>query len=204
MLIMLVGKIDVKDWRHMLVRDLAEVQEKIDPSQGWPVLENAIHGIHSYVGPYFKNLSQQEKAEGKVAKTHRLCLEAVDKADLIYAWVDDLTCYASLFELGYAHAKGKYTVVCYPPDFDRAELWFTSCCSDLVIEAAAPQLGLLKAVLSAVRAGRIVSPAAELSRVEGNLARLSVMGLAGAPPTMETPHESDGGSTSPEKAPTSS
>ena len=187
MIIMLVGKISRVDWRHAIVRSLPNALENLDPSNGWPILERSIHGVHDYSGPYYKNLTQEEKAEGKVAKTHRLCLEAIDASDLIYAWVDDPTCYASYFELGYAHAKGKYTVVAYPPKFDRSELWFTSCCVDLIIETPKPELGLLKAVLSMVRAGRIKSPTAELAKVEGNLARLEKMGLGSSvPTTMET------------------
>jgi len=203
MIIYLGGKISSRDWRHMLVRGLEDAINGLDLSKGWPILEDSIHGVHGYSGPYFKLIDKTAEGQ-KTVKVHNLCLAAIDASDLVYSWVDDPTCYATIYEMGYARAKGKFTAVAYPPSFDKSELWFMSCCSDLIVEADRPEFGLLKAVLSAVRTGRLGSPAAELSRVEGNIARLQAMGRETSPITTEKTNGHDTGGndpTPPEDAP---
>jgi len=171
--IYLAGKIASVDWRHLIVRGLKERLEGLDLSQGWPVMDGSIYTIHSYTGPYFKKIDKTAAdPDAAPVKVHRLCLKAIDDSDLVYAWVDDPTCYATIYEMGYAHAKGKYTVVAYPPTFDKSELWFMSACSDEIIEAASPEMGLLGATMRALHSGKVQNLAVEYERVQKNLARL--------------------------------
>lgn len=170
MRIYLAGKIASVDWRHMIVRGLTEKLKGPELATAWPIMEGSIYSIHDYTGPYFATIDKT--VEARPAKVHRLCLEAVDNSDLIYAWVDDETCYATIYEMGYAVAKGKYTAVAYPPDFDKSELWFMSACSDEIIEAKTPELGLLASTMRALKSGKLKNPVAELERVEKNMARL--------------------------------
>lgn len=175
MRVFLVGKIGEGDWRHGIVKGLAERLKSLDPAtEGWPMMEGAILGMHDYLGPY---LAKIPKEAPESIKTHRLCLKGIDDSDLVYCWFDNLEAYASLYEMGYAHAKGKYTVVAYPPGFDRRELWFMSCCSDEIVESPDPALGLGVAMLKIVRAGRIQNPEAELEQVTKNLERLRAAGV---------------------------
>lgn len=178
MRIYLAGKIDSLDWRHHVVKGLTETLATLNPANGWPMLEASIHGIHDYLGPFFKKVNKEDPTQMGV-KIHRLCLEAVDNSDLVYAWVDDPSCYATIYEMGYAHAKGKFTAVAYPKEFDRSELWFMGCCSDEIIEADSPTVGLALAMMKVVRSGRVKNPEVELDRVRKNLQRLEEVTHAG-------------------------
>ena len=181
MRVYLAGKIGFCDWRWLIVRGLKEHLETLDPAtMGWPILEASIHGIHSFSGPFFAKIDKSDTAlNTRPAKIHRLCLEAIDSSDLVFAWVDDPTCYATIYEMGYAAAKGKYTAVAYPPGFDKSELWFMSACSDEIIETSSPEIALIATTMKALRSGKIAGPLAELERVERNLARLQGMALGG-------------------------
>jgi hypothetical protein len=171
--IFLVGKIDQTDWRHSIVKGLSAFLEKLNPAiDGWPVMEGAIHGIHDYLGPYHAKIPK-DAPEG--VKTHRLCLKGISEADLVYCWFDDVEAYASLFEMGYAHALGKYTVVAYPKGFDRKEFWFMSCCVDAFMEVDSAVAGLMAAIMLFAQSGRIKNPEAELERVQRNLKRLEAV-----------------------------
>lgn len=198
MRIYLAGKIASVDWRHKIVKGLRAHLDTLDPANGWPVMEGSIFAIHDYTGPFFKLIDKKDPAAAVArVKVHRLCLDAIDISDMSYAWVDDITCYATLYEMGYAHAKGKYTAVAYPPTFDRSELWFLSACSDEIIEASSPEQGLLGAAMRAVKSGKIDNPVAEIERVQKNLARIQSMGsdpaswhkTIPAPPPSEFPDE---------------
>ena len=148
------------DWRCPLVAHLTAVQswgQEGFPPQ-WPVLFRAILGRFDYVGPYFTRFEWHSRPTHGVwledvpwnhcgdtpyvrTEVTRLCLDAVARADLVFAWIDTPDCYGTLFELGYAKALGKRCAVYFPqgnfygtawdahgalmPDgSDFAELWF--------------------------------------------------------------------------------
>lgn len=187
MRIFLVGKIDRVDWRHPLVKGLAEKLETLNVAvEGWPMMEGAIFGMHDFLGPYYTEIP---KGAPESVKTHRLCLKGIDDSDLVYCWFDNVEAYASIFEMGYAHAKGKFTVTCYPKGFDRREFWFLSCCSDEFLEAESPAAGLINAMMKIVKSGRIKNPEVELERVQRNLDRMrSFETNYGAKELEETPN----------------
>ena len=196
MRIFLVGKIDRYDWRHLLVKGLDERLETLDVAkEGWPVMENSIFSVHDFLGPYFCSIP---KGATETIKTHRLCLKGIDEADLVFCWFDNAEAYASLFEMGYAHAKGKYTVVAYPKGFDRREFWFLSCCADEFMEVDSPVAGLMLAMMKMIRAGRIANPAAELEKVQRNMEKLKELdqmpGGTELPKEREAHAEEDNGS----------
>jgi len=142
----LAGKIAALDWRHDVVDNLGEHIMNWKSGTWWPVIENVIFGKHGYTGPYYRKVEKSVKDELGL-KPHRLCLEAIRKSDMVFSWIDDPTCYATLFEMGYAHGRGIYTVAAYPKDFDKSELWFTTCCSTDIVEATNPIMALQAAVL---------------------------------------------------------
>src|SRR5262249_1496059 len=116
-----------------------------DIADEWPVLHRAIFDTHNYVGPYFI-ASVEPHSEGfhgddshgcGVARfphwvnggQERLCsvviencLNAVARADLVFAWVDQLDCYGTITELGFALALGK--LVCVTGSRDFRDMWF--------------------------------------------------------------------------------
>ena len=48
-------------------------------------------------------------------QVRRLCLDAIRRSDVVFAWLDDPTAYGTIAELGYAHALGKRIVLAVPP-----------------------------------------------------------------------------------------
>ena len=154
--IFLAGKIARKCWRHMLVTGLDEVLEHQNFDDGWPVMEKAIFGKYGYTGPYFRKIEKMLPGQ----KVHRLCMEAIDRSDLVFSWFDDPEAYASMFEFGYAKAKGIPIVIVYPDGFDTSEFWFQSCCSTVFLHGPGPvtafKTGMMKyALLQSVRSSTV-------------------------------------------------
>ncbi|MFE7077902.1 DUF559 domain-containing protein [Streptomyces sp. NPDC057620] len=129
--IYLAGKIGKNDWRHDVVgRSLKQSWPEDcysnDASTPWPIIKNAVIDHFDYVGPYFIG---DDHGCGHGAGTHGCgadgsvcgvdsaaptrqqlvprCFAAIDSADIFFAWLDDVTAYGTLVELGYAKARGK-------------------------------------------------------------------------------------------------
>ena len=126
--IYLAGKIGYKDWRHAIVNGLEYANQDFDHDyyiEDWRVMNGAILGEHNYTGPFFISRGHGEShgnnthgcdLYGNMIEGHggnqrnvvpRLCRTAIDRSDVVFCWMDDLTAYGSIFELGYAMGKGK-------------------------------------------------------------------------------------------------
>jgi hypothetical protein len=169
--IYLAGKISKRDWRWQVVRGVDALDRyglELDQynHDTWPVLERAIFGTHDYVGPYFISCNHgcfhgdNAHGVGAVPKgcadpsgghddigdpalVVEKCLTAIDRADFVFAWLDDPTAYGTIFELGYA--KGRKIPVAYASpvasDPRTADLWFTKWAME-GINAPTPAEGL--------------------------------------------------------------
>jgi very-short-patch-repair endonuclease len=142
--IYLAGKIAYDDWRHRVVSGLREANSKLydfDDRYYWPILENSILGEHNYTGPFFISCDHGcfhkphshgygpgcsgEKSHADNPQVNNLCKEAIDKSDLIFAWIDAPDAYGSIFELGYAVAKGIPIFLAISEELkNRRDLWF--------------------------------------------------------------------------------
>lgn len=135
MKIYLAGKVEKNDWRHTAVRGIDEVCFDLyyNPCQEWPILPRAIADKYDYCGPYFiscdHGCSHEKNSHGygkgcganfdielydhvngtEASRVHVTieCKKAIKASDVVFAWIDDLTAYGTLFELGYATALGK-------------------------------------------------------------------------------------------------
>lgn len=126
--IYLAGKIGYKDWRHAIVNGLEYANQDFDHDyyiEDWRVMNGAILGEHNYTGPFFISRGHGEShgdnthgcdLYGHCIEDHggnqrnvvpRLCMASIDRSDVIFCWMEDLTAYGSIFELGYAMGKGK-------------------------------------------------------------------------------------------------
>lgn len=160
--IYLAGKIGKNDWRHDVISRFRSAWPSDcyshDPKASWPVLKGAVLGAFDYAGPYFIG---DDHGCGHGPGTHGcgkdgeicglecgpsrpvvrdLCLAAIDRADVVFAWLDDPTAYGTLAELGYARGRGKDIVIAAPelpgtfeglsghgleaPSGTTADLWF--------------------------------------------------------------------------------
>jgi hypothetical protein len=59
----------------------------------------------------------------------------ISRADILFAWIDDLTCYGSLVEIGIAHALGKTFWIAFPQELNRRNLWFAESLADRSVVA---------------------------------------------------------------------
>lgn len=133
--IYLAGKIGLSDWRHGLVRNLRDYWEWDEgrPSAEWPVIQRGVLGTFDYAGPYFMS---DDHGCGHGANTHGcgddgsvcsgampapnraqvrdLCLNAIDRADIFFAWLDGTSAYGTLVEIGYARGHGKQIIIAAP------------------------------------------------------------------------------------------
>ena len=135
MRIYLAGKVEKNCWRHEIVKGLRKVEA--EPGD-WPILPGAVFG-HDYVGPYFVSCdhgcyhgrSQHgmcgfdcvDRQYGR-SEVVASCLAAIDKADLVYAWLPTPDAYGTIYELGFAHAKGKRIIIATPDRRRLADVWF--------------------------------------------------------------------------------
>jgi very-short-patch-repair endonuclease len=51
---------------------------------------------------YKRYMKEQSDRKALVSKR---CMEAIERSDIVFAWIDDLTAFGTIFELGYATAK---------------------------------------------------------------------------------------------------
>lgn len=154
--------------------------EYINAHNEWSFLPKAILGRFDYVGPFFTDLSDISGGHGgpkmdphglaiivspgeqrgsdsfPIQKlVTELCLNAIKRADLIFAWIESPDCYGTLMELGYAKALGKQ-IACYlapsfscpvPTGFDDeeedpnsvADFWFPSTACAAIVAHGTPR-----------------------------------------------------------------
>lgn len=134
---------EFEDYSTALVNGLAKP---------WPILTNSIFGRYHYTGPYFINSGgigtfhgenthgvgansnctyDEDNAEEKHHNTPIVemrpwvverCQLSIQKSDLVFAWIDDITCYGTIAEIGYAKALGKIVWIATPKRYH--DLWF--------------------------------------------------------------------------------
>lgn len=143
----LAGKIYKNDWRHSLFPGLRGAAG----DNTWPESHDltrypwgfnipaAVDGWE-YVGPFFiscdhgcyhlmnehglgvgqVNCQMEQKVTRKQVVT--LCQSQIATADAVFCWLENLTAYGTLAELGYASALGKPICLAYP-DSAEIRLW---------------------------------------------------------------------------------
>lgn len=62
----------------------------------------------------------------------QICLHQIHRSDMVFAFIDDPTCYGTLFEIGFAKKAGKTVVVMFSEQKMADDMWFISECVDVV------------------------------------------------------------------------
>jgi hypothetical protein len=150
--IYLAGKIYPGDYRHQVVSHLRMLGEFYEnPEMEWPIFKKTIAGKHHYVGPYFiacdhrcshgKNthgygigcggkVIEDEYNEhcpdaGRRPHIVKQRENAILNSDIVFAWIDDLTAFGTLFELGLAVKHDKRVILALKNKEEiRENLWF--------------------------------------------------------------------------------
>lgn len=144
-----------------------------EPIPEWPLLTQAVFGEHHYAGPFFAScdhgcfhgedshgIGAQAEFPQPTEKHHshqranavvvRRCMEAISKADLVFAWIDCLDCYGTITEIGHAHALGKRIWIAGPRPL--RDMWFVyQTAEQLNLGSCHHPSDLLKAWLEEVR-----------------------------------------------------
>lgn len=56
----------------------------------------------------------------------QICLHQIHRSDMVFAYIDDPTCYGTLFELGFAKSAGKTVVVMFSNQGTADDMWFVA------------------------------------------------------------------------------
>lgn len=136
------GKINHTDWRHTLLNLRSEEYPLDDYRAGYsPVVHHGLGaGLH-YGGPFFVACDHgcyhgdnshgvgrhKQTCEGGQSVPSNLEVVAnsqisIATADIVFAWLDDLTAYGSFAELGFASALRKQIWIAWPKPLP--DLWF--------------------------------------------------------------------------------
>jgi len=115
---------------------------------GWPILKGAVTGGFDYVGPYFTACDHgcahsRDHPHGygglhglmgtptcfsfpmSEEQVRDLCFRAIDRSEIVFAWIDEEECYGTMLELGYAAKAGKFLFVAWPSDFCIDDFWLS-------------------------------------------------------------------------------
>lgn len=104
----LAGALAPNGWRHLLVQGFSD-----EPLSGneFPVLKGASFGRFDYTGPFPVSIRTDENGmpdqlEHNI-RTWNLRRSAIDKADVVFGWIESDEASATIAELAYAAGKGK-------------------------------------------------------------------------------------------------
>jgi very-short-patch-repair endonuclease len=99
------------------------------------------------------------------------CCNAIDRSDVAFAWIEDLTAFGTIWELGYAFAKGKRVFIGHNDAEPMPELWLSLCGAEAVYWAKDPA-DALKRVREALDGEH-----AALRLIESPIERMMLVGL---------------------------
>lgn len=168
--IYLAGKISEEDWRRTITTCIDTRYDEGLRSDTydlfefpWPTVEGAIFGEHSYTGPFFLNCDHgcghgpnshgsgiqsvtcfvDSPSSLKETYIQELCLDAIRRSTLVFAWIDSESAYGTLVEIGYAVGRGIPVYISYPGDFEGVkDLWFARSMATQCFQCVSPQVAL--------------------------------------------------------------
>jgi hypothetical protein len=148
--IYLAGKIAPGDWRHDVVSGLRSAVTD-DADEPWSTLRSAVLNRFDYVGPFFiscdhrglhgpnthgvgaNQVAGAEECCGTAGLDASIvvqrCMDAIEKADVFYAWLDNPTAFGTIAEIGYASGRARQHIfpifVATPTDCPHErDFWF--------------------------------------------------------------------------------
>jgi nucleoside 2-deoxyribosyltransferase len=155
----LAGKIRKNDWRHVLFPRLraSKILDGMPKREVWegsivysgPFFVSCGHGCahgeneHGCgvrgTGCFCRERTEQERIQ---ARTANECIRGIDNANFIFCWIEELTAFGTIFELGYARATNKPIFVALKKN-DKGEsfssdLWFCLSQAQKWIETDTP------------------------------------------------------------------
>jgi hypothetical protein len=142
----LAGKIGFHDWRerfyyvafweHFPVNELSErfVHVSDELTVTGPFFISCDHGCYHGKNKHgvgaVDSLHSEHEWGGCMGNYYtrqdvlNICKRQIDRAEIVFAYIDEGDCYGTLAEIGYAHAKGKDIVIVFSNEKLRREMWF--------------------------------------------------------------------------------
>ena len=144
----LAGKISFHDWRerftgygmafweHLAPNELAERFEYVNDklTVTGPFFISCDHGCYHGDGKHgvgaVESLHSDDEWGGCMGNYYSrhnvldICKRQIDRAEIVFAYINCDDCYGTLAEIGYAHAKGKDIVIAFGNEKLRREMWF--------------------------------------------------------------------------------
>lgn len=144
----LAGKIEEHGWRDMFGDYRSHSLERVGPDSNLivndyltitgPFFISCDHGCyhgpesHGVLGTYWLNNNNEFDAEksGCMGNFYieddvlSICKSQIDRAEILFAYIDCEDCYGTLAEIGYAHAKGKEIIVLFKNLELQKQMWF--------------------------------------------------------------------------------
>ena len=154
--IYLAGKIRnwEDDWRHSIFQHSflpnryesswveTLLYENAFRTHEFPISKNALQGGFDCTGPYFAGKHSNAEMVGSphglevrtgndhdpcdAQRVTELCRNAINQSHWVFAWIASGDAYGTLFELGYAAAKGKRLFVSFASEALRQAMWFAA------------------------------------------------------------------------------
>ena len=104
----LAGALVPNGWRHLLVQGFSD--EALAGNE-FPVMEGALFGRFDYTGPFPVRIKADKNEEpAKYEQDKRTCdlrRQAINKADMVFGWIEPNEAHATIAELAYAAGNGK-------------------------------------------------------------------------------------------------
>jgi hypothetical protein len=131
--IYLAGKIHNQGWRHKIVSGL-DLQDwdkgeliQNDFIYVGPFFVNCNHGCYSAESSHLSTTGCSPDRDLSRKETAQLCREAVQKADLVFCYIESKDCYGTISEIELAHTLGIKVVIAFAPGVaspQNNDMWF--------------------------------------------------------------------------------
>jgi hypothetical protein len=92
---------------------------------------------HSYVLLEDNHGTPCDKPE-ELTALREMIVRTIRRSDLVFAWVDSLDCFGTLYELGIAHGMNIPCIVAFHTDLDVRELWLARHGATIALRAESP------------------------------------------------------------------
>jgi hypothetical protein len=160
-LVYLAGKISKNGWRKAIVPNLRSVVNGADEIMTVDPVPTIIERLYT-VGPFFIGCDHGcyhgENSHGVSANKEELCngisisskivpalcADQILKSDFLFAFINELSCYGTLCEIGYAVGRGIPVAVLFANKSIRSKMWFIGEMADIDMCAAGDKLLIQK------------------------------------------------------------
>ena len=147
----LAGKIEQNGWRELIVGYRCNglyCGDEIDLNKYYVSFKNKAiitgpwflacdHGCYHGDNTHGLGINQPGDPEAygnnySESEVYNICINQINKSDIVFAYIYDDTCYGSLYEIGYAKKLGKKIVLVFDTKERMSKMWFMCQGADIV------------------------------------------------------------------------